>query len=317
MELLEKFGDRIKRGEMLKNHTTYRIGGPSDFYLEAKTPEDISTAVAAAQADGLPVFVLGGGSNILVSDAGFRGLVIVYAARAVKVEGTRVIADAGAILFSLVKTSIDAGLTGLEWGAGIPGTVGGAIRGNAGAYGGEIKDNLDTVQAIDLTTGELRTFDRTECAFEYRESYFKGRPWLVTRAVFTLSAGDKAASLAKIKETIDKRRHKQPLEFGNAGSVFKSYVFGEAAKIPESIRAAVPPEYIGYGRIPAAWIIERVGLKGKKIGGAMISEKHANYFVNTGAATAAEVRELIGYAKIKVKKEMGIELTEEIQYVGF
>jgi len=317
MQILELFGDRIKQQEPLKNHTTYRIGGPADFYFPAATPDEASQAIIAARADGLPVFILGGGSNILVSDGGFRGLVISYSARKVLIEGNRAIADAGAVLFALVKSSVDAALVGLEWAAGIPGTVGGAVRGNAGAYGGEIKDHLDTVEAIDLGTGERHTFDRNECGFGYRESFFKGKPWLITRVAFTLAPGDKETLLAKVKSTIALRCGKQPLEFGSAGSVFKSHVFGEVSKIPKAIRAAVPPKFVEYGRIPAAWFIEHLGLKGKKIGEAQISEKHANYFVNTGHASAADVRELIGYAKMKVKEELGVTLEEEIQYVGF
>ncbi len=317
MKLLEVFGDRIKTNEPLKNHTTYRIGGPADFYFSAATAEEASQAVRAARADGLPVFILGGGSNILVANEGFRGLVVSYGARRVSIEGNRVIADAGAVLFSLVRATVDASLSGLEWAAGIPGTVGGAVRGNAGAYGGEIKDNLDTAQAIDLGTGELHTFARHECAFSYRESFFKGKPWLITRAAFTLPAGDKEALRAKVKDTIALRCGKQPLEFGSAGSVFKSHVFGEVAKLPKAVRDDVPAKFIEYGRIPAAWFIEQLGLKGKKIGEAQISEKHANYFVNTGHASATDVRELIGYAKMKVKEAFDVTLEEEIQYVGF
>ena len=317
MTLLETFGDRVKQQEPLKNHTTYRIGGPADFYFLASSPEEAARAIGAARADGLPVFVLGGGSNILVSDAGFRGLVVSYSGRKVSIEGDRIIADAGAILFALVKDSIDAGLAGLEWASGIPGTLGGAVRGNAGAYGGEIKDAIDSVQAISLLTGELASFDRASCGFGYRESIFKRTPWLITRAVFVLAPGDKTALHAKMRETIDKRRNKQPLEFGNAGSVFKSFVIDDAGKIPAAIRAVVPPEYISYGRIPAAWLIEHLGLKGKTIGEAQISEKHANYFVNTGHARASDVRELIDYAKMKVKEELGVVLEEEIEYVGF
>jgi UDP-N-acetylmuramate dehydrogenase len=317
MHLLEAFGERVKKNEPMSRHTTYRLGGPADFYLSVDGHDEAAMALAAARADGMPVLVLGGGSNILVADAGFRGLILSYSGRKVSIDGNRAVADGGAVLFSLVKSSADAGLAGLEWAAGIPGTVGGAVRGNAGAYGGEIKDRLEVVQAIDLGTGEPRTFLGSECGFSYRESFFKAKPWLITRAAFVLEPGDKGSLLETIKKTIELRRNKQPLEFGSAGSVFKSYVFGDEKSIPEAIRADVPPAFIGYGRIPAAWIIERLGLKGKKIGGAMISEKHANYFVNAGNATADEVCQLIGYAKMKVRDELGIQLQEEIEYVGF
>ncbi len=317
MKIIEIFGDRIKKNEPLSRHTTYRLGGPADFYFAAKTPEEAAEALAVAKEDGLEVFIMGGGSNILVSDAGFRGLVVSYAARTVTVEGDRVAADAGAIFFSMVKASIEAGLTGLEWASGIPGTVGGAIRGNAGAYGGEIKDSLETVQALRIDTGELRSFKRADCAFGYRDSLFKREPWFIVRAIFALSPGDKQSGLSKMKEIIGLRQSKQPLEFGNAGSVFKSYVFGDVSAIPSAIANAVPPQFIDYGRIPAAWIFDRLGIKGKTLGGAQISQKHGNYFVNTGRATASEVRELIGYAKMKAYHDLGIKLEEEIEYVGF
>lgn len=317
MKLLEIFGDRVKKDEPMNRHTTYRLGGSADFYFAANGPEEAAAALTAARADRLPVFVLGGGSNVLFSDGGFRGLVLSYAGRKVSVEGNRVVAEGGAVFYSLVRSAIDAGLAGLEWGAGIPGTVGGAVRGNAGAYGGEIKDNIEAVQAIDLGTGEMRTFAASECAFGYRESLFKAKPWLITRAVFTLSPGNIDELREKAAKTIAARRNKQPLEFGSAGSVFKSWVFGEAKDIPEKLRMVLPPEFVSYGRVPAAWLIERLGLKGKKIGNAMISEKHGNFFVNAGGATADEVCQLISYAKMKARDEWGIQLQEEIEYVGF
>jgi UDP-N-acetylmuramate dehydrogenase len=317
MKLIDVYGERVKRDEPLKNHTTYRLGGPADFYFTAKSFDELANAIVCARAEKIPVFIIGGGSNVLVSDAGFRGLVVSYAAREIKITDNLVLADAGAILFSLVKSSVEAGLTGLEWAAGIPGTIGGAIRGNAGAYGGEIKDVLTAAWAINLSDGQIKKFSNAECAFGYRESYFKGRPHHIVRAEFALAPGDRAEALKKIKETIELRRNKQPLEFGNAGSVFKSYVYKDARDLPEKLTAGMPPEYLRYGRIPAAWIIQSLGLKGKQIGGAQISEKHANYFVNTGNATAAEVRELIAYAKMTVEKELGIILFEEIEYVGF
>jgi len=315
MKLLEIFGERIKKNEPLNRHTTYRLGGPADFYFEAKSPEEAAAALGAAKEGGLPAFALGGGSNVLVSDAGFRGLVIAYAARKTEIRGSRLAADAGAILFAAVRSSADAGLAGLEWAAGIPGTVGGAIRGNAGAYGGEIKDVLESVDALNFETGERRNFAGDECGFGYRESRFKRERWFLLGATFALSPGDKAELLAKIKETVVLRVSKQPLEFGSAGSVFKSLVIADG--VPASIKGDVPQKYVDFGRIPAAWLIERAGLKGRRIGEAMISEKHANYFVNTGKASAAEVRELIAYAKMEIRKAFGIELVEEIEYVGF
>jgi len=315
MKLLEAFGERIKKDEPLKNHTTYRLGGPADFYFAAESADEVVAALAAAKTDGLDVFILGGGSNVLVADAGFRGLVISCGRRKIDVQGLRLVADAGAVLFSAVKASVEAGLKGLEWASGIPGTVGGAVRGNAGAYGGEVEDSLESVEAISLATGERRSFAKADCSFGYRDSRFKREKWFILSASFALAPGEKEASLAKIEETIGLRRSKLPLEFGSAGSVFKN--FDVSGGIPPGIRREVPQSFIDYGRIPATWLIERADLKGKKIGAAMISAKHANFFVNTGSANAADVRALIAFAKMKVKEAFGIDLVEEIEYVGF
>ena len=317
MKLQEIFGIRIKKDELLKNHTTYRIGGPADLYLEVKSVDEAVEAIRAATRDNLPVFVLGGGSNILVADAGFRGMVLVYGARAIKIEGSRLIADAGAVTFLAVKMSTEAGLSGLEWAAGIPGTVGGAIRGNAGAYGAEIKNAIETVEAVNVKTGQMQTFDRAACRFGYRDSVFKREQWLITRAAFALTPGNREELAAKTNELVNNRRAKLPLEFGSAGSVFKNFVFNDPPELSEKLQKVLPPEYKESRRIPAGFFTDILGLKGKRLGGAMISERHGNFFVNTGSATAAEVRELIDYAKMKVKEEFGVILQEEIQYVGF
>jgi len=317
MKLLELFGERIKKNEPLKNHTTYRIGGPADFYLEVKNAEEAAQAIKLAHDDGLPVFVLGGGSNILVADAGVRGLVIVYGGREVKVEGNRLIADAGAITFLAVKMSTEAGLAGFEWAAGIPGTIGGAIRGNAAAYGGETKNSIETIEAVNLKTGEPQTFDQSSCRFGYRDSIFKHEPWLITRAAFVLSPGDRDALMAKSSELVSIRRGKLPLDFGSAGSVFKNSFFSNFSELSEKLKKILPEKYLESRCIPAGFFTEILGLKGKCLGGAMISEQHGNFFVNSGSATAAEVRGLIDYAKMKVKEEFAVTLEEEIQYVGF
>ncbi len=317
MKLLELFGDRVKANEPLKNHTTYRIGGPADLYLSVDSADEAVRAVKAARADGLPIFVLGGGSNILVSDAGFRGLVLSCGARKIKIEGDRLIADAGAVTFLAVKRSAEAGLAGLEWAAGIPGTIGGAIRGNAGAYGGEMKDAIATVEAVDLRSGEMRTFDRRDCLFGYRDSVFKREPWLVLRAALALSPGDRDALVAKLAELTAKRRENLPLEHGSAGCCFKNIIIAELPALPERLRDILPSKYQESGRIPAAWLIDQAGLKGKRIGGALVSEKNCNFLVNADKATADEVMQLVSCVKMKVRDEFGVQLQEEVQYVGF
>lgn len=317
MKLQDLFGDRLKKDEPLKNRTTYRLGGSAAYYLEVKTIEDASTALKAAKADGLPVFVLGGGSNILVSDRGFNGLVISCAERGLKIEGSTVTANAGAALGLLVNLTAAAGLGGLDWAAGIPGTLGGAIRGNAGAYGGEIKDHLVSVEAIRLETGESQALAVADCGFGYRESIFKHSPRFIWSAKFSLPTGNKDELQAKIRDLVALRQGKYPTRFGNAGSIFKNFNFSNLDEVPERVRSALPSKYLEWKKIPAAWLIETLGLKGHKIGNAMVSEEHGNFIVNTGNATADEVLQLISYVKMKVRDGLGIQLTEEVEYVGF
>jgi UDP-N-acetylmuramate dehydrogenase len=317
MKLQELFGERLHKNEPLKNRTTYRLGGPAAYFLEVKTAAEASSAIMAAKEDGLPIFVLGGGSNILVSDKGFGGLVLSCGDRALKIEGSAVRASAGASLGLLVNQTAAAGLGGLDWAAGIPGTLGGAVRGNAGAYGGEIKDRLVSVETVNLETGECRILAATECGFGYRESVFKHSPLFVWSAEFSLPTGDKDALQAKIRDLVAVRQGKYPTRFGNAGSVFKNFNFANLEQVPEKIRTALPSKYMEWKKIPAAWLIESLGLKGKKIGNAMVSEEHGNFIVNAGGATSDEVLQLISYVKMKVRDELGIQLHEEVEFVGF
>jgi UDP-N-acetylmuramate dehydrogenase len=317
MKLHEKFGDRVKTNEPLKNHTTYHIGGPADFYLEVNSIDEVKTALAAAKEDGLPTFILGGGSNILVSDDGIRGLVIVPSFRKMEINDKRVYAEAGVISALFARLVSEAGFAGLEWSAGLPGTVGGAIRGNAGGYGSSYGDAVMSVRAIDLRDGREVDLPKNQCGFAYRESIFKKDPYFILGASFSLKPGDKAMLVGKMNEIVAARSVKIPFGVGSAGSVFKNHYFNSPEELSERVRIALPPEYLASKKIPAAWLIESLGLKGKIIGKAQISPKHANFFVNTGGATASEVRELVAYAKMRVLDEYGIQLHEEIQYVGF
>ncbi len=307
----------MKTKELLSNHTTYRIGGFADFYFEAKTADEIKAALAAANEDGLPVFILGGGSNILVSDDGIRGLTIVPALRKIEINTEKIYAEAGAISALLARLTAEAGLAGLEWSAGLPGTVGGALRGNAGGYGAAMGDAVLNVQVIDLRDNRLVSLNKNECCFAYRGSIFKKEPYLILGATFSLRPGDRTALIARMDEIVAKRNVANPAGVGSAGCVFKNFEFSSTDELSDRVKEKMPPEYFAWKKIPAAWLVESLGLKGKKIGGAQISEQHANFFVNAGGATAAEVRELIAYAKMKVSDEYGISLHEEIQYVGF
>jgi len=317
MKLAEIFGARLKRQEPLSRHTNYRVGGPADFYLEAKTVVEVATAVKAAQEDHLPIFVLGGGSNILVSDAGVRGLVLVLNMRKVTVEGTKVIAEAGAVTAAVANVSAGAGLTGFEWAVGVPGTIGGAVRGNAGCFGGEMKDAVESVDAIDMRTGQDSKFNIQDSRFAYRESRFKTEPFVVTSVTLSLSKGDAPTALAAIKDFMSRRKEKQPLEYSSAGCIFKNFEFADSTSLDARLRAILPQEFVDARRIPAGWLIDRVDIKGTRIGDALISEKHGNFFVNAGNASAEQIIELISLAKMKVRDAFGVQLQDEIQLVGF
>jgi len=317
MRIEDSFGSALRRDEPLGKHANYRIGGPADYYLEVATPEAASGAIRAAREDHLPIFVLGGGSNILISDAGFRGLVLVYTGRGTTIEGERVIADAGAITAGVAKRTAQAGLTGFEWAVGVPGTIGGAARGNAGCFGGETREATDSIEAVSLTTGERRTFMREDCGFAYRESRFKREPWLIVRVTLALAAGDRSRALAAVTGYLEERKGKQPLEYSSAGCIFKNFEFTDPAELPSRVRELVPREFLEARRIPAGWLIDRAELKGKRIGDAMVSDTHGNFFVNAGSATAEQVVQLISFAKMKVRDLFGVQLMEEIQYVGF
>ncbi len=276
-------GVKFKRNILLKNHTTFRIGGPTKYFFEAKTKENLIEAIKLARKTKLRFFILGGGSNLLVSDKGYKGLVINFQFSIFNFQKNKIIIGAGARLTKLVNF-------GLDWAAGIPGTVGGAVYGNAGAFGKSMKDAVKSVEVFDARTGNIKLFKNKDCRFGYRESIFKKKKNLVILSVEIKSG---KSDPKKIKEYLDYRKQCHP-RLPSAGSVFK-----------------------GVGETPAAILIHQAGLTGKKIGKAQISEKHSNFIVNLGAASAKDVKKLIKLVKESVKKKFKILLKEEIQYLGF
>ena len=308
-------GKDVKQDEPLAKYTTFKIGGPAEYFFIAKNNEDLVRAVTFAKELKIPFYILGNGSNVLISDSGFNGLVILNkASDVIFKKDDKVVVDAGVILSDLINKTIDQGLTGLEWGIGIPGTTGGCIRGNAGAYGGQMADNLIGVEI--MKGGKQFVLKNDQCKFGYRESAFKHNNDLIISAEFQLAKGDKKQSLAKIKEILKTRNAKLP-EFPSAGCVFKNVLIN--SENMENVKKIInlPAEYLERKKIPAAWLIESLDLKGYKIGGAQISDKHANFIVNIGKATANDVLQLISYVKMKVRDEFGLQLMEEIEYVGF
>ena len=311
---IEKELPGVKKNILLKNYTTFRIGGPAKYFFQAKTKSDLILAVKIAKKFRLPFFVFGGGSNLLVSDKGFKGLVIkiqnskfeiLNGARRRREGGGRVsskiFTEAGTLLGQLVNATTRVGLTGLEWAVGIPGTVGGAVRGNAGAFRKSMKDIIKTVEAFDTKTGKIKILKNKDCKFGYRDSIFKkNKNLIILSAVLQLKKGRhppatrKKKIKNKIQKNLEQRKETQPLNFPSAGSIFQN-----------------PPGF------SAGELIEKCGLKGKRIGNVKIFEKHANFIVNLGGGKGKDVMGLIKIIKNRVKKKFEVVLEEEVQFLGF
>lgn len=303
--IVEATGGEVREQEPMSRHTTFGIGGPADVYARVHDRAALRRAVQVGADAGLPRFVLGAGSNILVGDGGIRGLVLANKASTVAAPQERdgrvhVRAEAGASFARLARWTAREGLHGLEWAAGIPGTLGGAVVYNAGAYGGCLADVLVSIDTFDAG-GEAGQLDASELGLAYRSSEFtRGRLGgrVITELDFALEGGDAGVALARIAELESRRKRSAP-RGRNAGSIFKN-----------------PPE----GGHPAWWLIDQAGLRGHRVGQAQISEKHTNYFVNLGrgddGASASDVVALIDLARERVRERFGVELQREVTYVG-
>lgn len=280
------------RGEKLAPHTSLRIGGPADYFLRVATEKDLVGAIKVAREQELPVFVLGGGTNLLVADGGIRGVVLQNAWRETNVDGTTIEASSGTELAHVAAVAAKAGIVGLEWMATVPGTVGGAVHGNAGAFGTETADVLVDAELMDLN-GDAWRVPADELGYAYRTSKLQGTPTICVRGTFRGTAGDRATAVRRIKEMANERMKKQPLAQPNTGSIFRN---------PSGDHA---------GRL-----IEAAGLKGKSVGGAMVSDKHANFIVNTGDASADDVRALMKICQDEVERRFGVRLIPEVELVG-
>ena len=305
----------VQENVPLKDYTTFNIGGPAKYFFIAKTKEDIQEGVKKAKELNLPVFILGDGSNLLVSDKGFSGFVIKIENCELKIENSLAYAEAGVEFPTIVKETTERGLAGLEWAGGLPGTVGGAVRGNAGAFGGEVKDSIKEVQAID-SNGNIKTFTREECEFAYRSSIFKKKGWIVLSAIFQLKQGHKEAIQAVAKDHIKYREERHPLEYPNAGSIFKNCdlkLFSE--ELQKQFEDADIVKVDPFPVVPTAYLIAKAKLQGLQVGDAQVSERHPNYIVNRGQATSKDVLGLIEKVKQAVKEKFFIDLEVEVQYV--
>ena len=316
--LRERFGSQFKEHEPLSKHVNLRIGGPADFFVEAKSSQDIIDAVTLAKASSTPFFILGGGSNTLVADDGFRGLVIKAANRTMRIDGTKVFAEAGVIAASVARASAEAGLTGFEWAISLPGTIGGGVRGNAGCFGGEMRDSIESVRV--LRNGVVETLTNADLNFGYRHSTLKdlGNSDVILDVILSLKQGDRTEALANIDKNLTGRKASQPLGASSAGCMFKNFEWTDDAAI-EHLQSLVevPPNFLATHRIPAGWIIDKLNLKGTSINDAEVSPQHGNFLLNKGHATAIDIATLVDLVKKNVEEKSGIHLEEEVMRLGF
>lgn len=286
--------ERVKKEEPMRLHTTFRVGGPADLFVSPNSVEEVCKVTALCREEGVPYYIMGNGSNLLVSDQGYRGVIIQFYKEMndISVEGTLLRAQAGALLSAVANRALSESLTGFEFAAGIPGTLGGACVMNAGAYGGEMKDVLKAVTVL-TQEGEVLTLSNEELELGYRTSVIARKHYIVLEAEIALSEGNKEEIQAVMDDLKERRITKQPLEYPSAGSTFKR------------------PE--GYF---AGKLIQDAGLRGFQVGGAQVSEKHCGFVINKDHATAAEIAELIRQVSEKVEAQFGVKLEPEVKRLG-
>jgi len=291
--------ESLKKNFPLKNSTTFKIGGKAKYFLEAQSQEEIIEAIKWAQQKKLPFFVLGGGSNVLIGDKKYKGVVIQAKNQDIKIENENndfkiIEANAGVFLAKLVGVALKNNLTGMEWAIGIPGTLGGAIYGNAGSFENSMQNSIEEVKVFLIDSQETKIFKKEECNFGYRDSIFKNnKNLIILSAKIKLFLASHTEIENKMNEFFLQKKKSQPLECYSAGSVFKNPV--------------------GF----LAWdLIEKAGFRGKQIGKAQVSNKHSNFIVNVGLAKAKDVKKLIKKIKKQVKKKFGVILEEEIKYLN-
>ena len=292
LNLALELGFNVYENEPLCTRTTFKIGGPADLLIECQDTSKLPLLLKKIKDSKTPLTVMGNGSNLLVCDSGIKGVVLVISEDSVTVSGDKIVASAGAKLSKLCNVALENGLSGLEFGFGIPGTVGGAVYMNAGAYGGEIKQVITSVTSI-TRNGEIITRTVDELELGYRTSIFKREDEVILSAEFELQPDEKETIKSKMYDFLSRRKDKQPLEFPSAGSTFKR------------------PE----GNFAGA-LIEQSGLKGFSIGGAEVSTKHAGFVINRGNATCEDVKELIKHIQKTVFEKTGVMLETEVIYLG-
>ncbi|MDY6046930.1 MAG: UDP-N-acetylmuramate dehydrogenase [Anaerobutyricum sp.] len=299
-EFCHKLKNVITKGtvlteEPMSRHTSFQIGGPAEIFVQPATGDEVRQAICLAKEEQIPFFVVGNGSNLLVSDDGFRGTIVQIGRnlQEISVEDNVIYAQAGALLSRVARTALEHGLTGMEFAAGIPGSLGGAVAMNAGAYGGEMKDILTDAEVL-TPDGEIKILSLEELDLSYRHSCIFDEDYIVLSVHLQLEQGDTTVIRNRMDELARARREKQPLEYPSAGSTFKR---------PEGYFAGA--------------LIQDAGLKGYTVGGAQVSEKHSGFVINRGGATAEEVLFLIKQVQKKVKSRFGVTMEPEVRMVGF
>lgn len=310
--LLEIPSVTVSENVPLSGCTRFEIGGPARLLIDVATEEALPAVLAELRASRTPVALIGGGTNLIVSDNGFDGAIVRYTAHRIDGFGLSVQVDAGAVLQDLVDYTIERGLGGLETMTGIPGWVGGAVYGNAGAYGHSIQERVESVRFFDGS--DFRDVSNAACGFAYRESIFKQhKDWIITSAVLRFDPADPATLRASADSILQIRNEKYPPSMRCAGSIFKNLIFDH---LPERVREQLPNRVIREGKVPSAYFLEAVGAKGMSVGPICVADYHANLIYNLGGGSAAELSALIHDLKSRVRAVYGLGLEEEVQYVS-
>ncbi len=303
----------IRENIALKDLSTFKIGGKAKYVVFADNNDDVVDALRFAQENNLPIGIIGAGCNLLITDDNIDGLILKMNAKNIEIKDTLVFAEAGLSLAALTALGHKNNLTGLEWAPSVPSSVGGAIRGNAGAFGGETKDKLKQVRVY--REGQIIDIETTALDFQYRYSAFKApnNKDIILGGLFELEMGDVASSQKQVRDHIIKKNQNQPVGVACSGCIFKNY----EGDIDKSLYDKYPDlaKFVENGIIPSGYLIEKAGLKGISYGGIQVSDKHANYMINTGDGKFEEVMKLIQIVKDKVSQEFGVDIEEEVSYL--
>ncbi len=328
-KIIKKNLPNIQENTPLAKYISIRIGGPAKYFLTIKKKKDLIRAVKLAKRFKLPFFILGEGSNLLIADEGYAGIVIKVQSSKLKIKSCNsklkvIYAESGIKLKDLLKTSLNRSLTGIEWVAGIPGTIGGAIYGNTGAFGKSMKDIIRKVEVYDVKEDKIKIFKNRDCKFNYRDSIFKkNRDLIIISAVFQLKKEEQRKIKRKVEDYLNFRERTQPLTSFSSGSIFKNVkISALSSKQTGGMKnknllkkISELKEFNKKEMIPAGYLIEECGLKGKRIGRAQVSKKHANFIINLDRARAKDVMKLIRLIKQKVKNKFKVQLEEEINFL--